>query len=121
VPLMEMDRTSLLCISTVLGSDNFYSKLLLLKASTDIYCLTEKVGLTLFVSQDEQGRSFFNKFEFYLACRACMDAGKAASCNHKMHELPHWQSGRKHQRIRAMMASMVCLTVLQNNSNKCDY
>ena len=31
VPLMEMDRTSLICISTVLGSDNFYSKLLMLK------------------------------------------------------------------------------------------
>ena len=43
VPLMEMDRTSLICISTVLGSDNFYSKLLCLK--------------------DDQGRSFFNKFE----------------------------------------------------------
>jgi len=59
-----MDRTSLLCISTVLGSDNFYSKLLMLK--------------------DEQGRSFFNKFEFYLACEACMKAGIASKCNHKV-------------------------------------
>ena len=31
VPLMEMDRTSLICISTVKGSDNFYSKLLQMK------------------------------------------------------------------------------------------
>jgi len=84
VPLMEMDRTSLICISTVLGSDNFYSKLLCLK--------------------DDQGRSFFNKFEFYLACKACMDAGIASKCTHKMHELPHWQSSRKHARIRAMMS-----------------
>ena len=37
--LMEMDRTSLICISTVLSSDNFYSKLLGLK--------------------DERGRDFF--------------------------------------------------------------
>jgi len=29
--IVEMDRTSLLCISTVKGSDNFYSKLLQMK------------------------------------------------------------------------------------------
>ena len=84
VPLMEMDRTGLICISTVLSSDNFYSKLLQLK--------------------DERGRDFFKKFEFYLACRACMDAGTAAKCVHKMEELPRWQSARKHKRIREMMA-----------------
>ena len=81
---MEMDRTSLICISTVLSSDNFYSKLLGLK--------------------DERGRDFFKKFEFYLACRACMDAGTASTCTHKMEELPHWQSARKHKRIREMMS-----------------
>jgi len=80
---MEMDRTSLICISTVLGSDNFYSKLLMLK--------------------DEHNRPFFNTFEFFLACQACIDAGIAAKCVHKMHELPHWQSSRKHDRIRHMM------------------
>lgn len=63
VPLMEMDRTSLICISTVLSSDNFYSKLLGLK--------------------DERGRDFFKKFEFYLACKACMAAGTASTCTHK--------------------------------------
>ena len=83
VPLMEMERTSLICISTVMGSDNFYSKLLMLK--------------------DEQGRDFFKKFEFFLACQKCMDAGIASKCTHKMEELPQWQSARKHDRIRAMM------------------
>ncbi len=52
------------------------------------------------------------KFEFYLACKACMDAGTAASCTHKMHELPHWQSARKHKRIREMMHDQVSLLEL---------
>lgn len=84
VPLMQLDRTALICISTVLGADNFYSKLLKLK--------------------DDKGSDFFNKHEFYLACKACMDADIASECTHKMNELPPWQSARKHQRIRAMMS-----------------
>ena len=68
----------------MLGADNFYSKLLKLK--------------------DDKGEDFFKKHEFYLACKTCMAAGMASECTHKMAELPSWQSARKHQRIRAMMA-----------------
>jgi hypothetical protein len=85
VPLMELDETALICISTIKDGDNFYSKLLNLKdAST--------------------GKDFFKKFSFVLGCAACRAAGKASECTHNMHDLPPWQSGRKHAKIREMMA-----------------
>jgi len=85
VPLMELDETALICISTIKDGDNFYSKLLNLKdAST--------------------GKDFFKKYTFVLGCAKCRAAGKASECTHNMHDLPPWQSGRKHARIREMMA-----------------
>lgn len=38
-----------------------------------------------------------------------MDAGTAATCTHKMADLPKWQSARKHDRIRAMMQDQKAL------------
>ena len=85
VPLLELDRTCMIGISTIFGGDeNFLNKYLKLKDTT--------------------GNPIFKSFQFFLACQACMDAGKAAMCTHKMNELPSWQSQRKHERIRAMMA-----------------
>ena len=65
--------------------DNFYSKLLNLKNKST-------------------GKDFFKKFSFVLGCAACRAAGKAAECTHNMHDLPPWQSGRKHAKIREMMS-----------------
>jgi len=85
VPLMELDETALICISTIKDGDNFYSKLLNLK-------------------DQSTGKDFFKKFSFVLGCAACRAAGKASECTHNMHDLPPWQSGRKHAKIREMMA-----------------
>ena len=87
VPLLEMDTTACICISTILGSDNFYTKLLNLR--------------------DHLGDPFFISFVFTLLCDACKAADKDPSeCTHLMDELPRWQSQGKHKRIRAMMNQM---------------
>lgn len=85
VPLMELDETALICISTIKDGDNFYSKLLNLK-------------------DQSTGKDFFKKYTFVLGCARCRALGKASECTHNMHDLPPWQSGRKHARIREMMA-----------------
>lgn len=84
VPLLELDATALICISTILDSFNFYSKLMELK--------------------DENGEPFFVTHTFVMACPACQDAGIPETCTHMFHELPPWQSARKHKKIRAMMS-----------------
>ena len=77
VPLLELDKTALICISTILDSFNFYSKLLDLKGP--------------------DGTSFFVVHSYVLACEACLDAGTPESCSHMFHDLPPWQSARKHK------------------------
>ena len=84
MPLLELDRTALICISTILDPCNYYSKLLELK--------------------DENGDSFFQVHRFTMACDACIEAGTPEQCTHMFRELPPWQSARKHRKIRAMMA-----------------
>jgi len=84
VPLLELDRTALICISTILDPTNFYSKLLELK--------------------DENGDPFFVVHKYVMACVACQAAGTPQTCTHCWASLPPWQSARKHKKIRAMMA-----------------
>jgi hypothetical protein len=84
VPLLELDRTALICISTILDSFNFYSKLMELK--------------------DENGDTFFVIHNFVMACQNCQDEGTPTTCTHMFNSLPPWQSARKHKKIRAMMS-----------------
>jgi len=84
VPLLELDRTALICISTIMNPNNYYSKLLELK--------------------DERGEPFFEVHKFVMACEACLEAGTPATCSHMWAQLPPWQSERKHKKIRAMMS-----------------
>lgn len=88
-PLYTVEKASLICISTLTSADNFYTELLEMK--------------------DEVGAPFFETFIFQLACEACIKAGKAAECNHKMSEIPQWQSSRKQKRVRAMMSGNMAL------------
>jgi hypothetical protein len=83
VPLLELDQTALICISTILDSFNFYSKLLDL--------------------EDENGDPFFVIHNFVMACENCLDEGTPETCTHMFNQLPPWQSARKHKKIRAMM------------------
>jgi len=84
VPLLELDRTALICISTIKESFNFYSRMLNLK--------------------DENDEPFFVTHIFTLACEDCKKLGKPEQCTHMFHHLPPWQSARKHIKIRAMMS-----------------
>lgn len=87
VPLLEMETTACICISTIIGGDNFYTKLLNMV--------------------DDLGNPFFVSYLFTLMCDACRLADKEPSeCTHLLKELPRWQSGNKHKRIRAMMNQM---------------
>jgi hypothetical protein len=52
------------------------------------------------------GKPFFNIFKFFLACEKCMREDKAASCTHKLHELPWWQDPTKQLLLRSIMEQL---------------
>jgi hypothetical protein len=84
VPLLEMERTSLICISTILESFNFYSKLLDLR--------------------DPDGNQLFETLRFELICEACKASDTPEKCTHMLHLVPRWQSAERHKRIKMVMA-----------------
>jgi Terminase large subunit, T4likevirus-type, N-terminal len=76
LPLLSVEKTALICISTTQGTENFYDQLL---SFTNV----------------DGSASAFNSYTFTLSCEACMAAGKSEKCKHKQHELPPWMSGER--------------------------
>lgn len=85
MPLLQIDETALLCISTIKSSDNFYSELIHKKDST--------------------GNPVFKVHMFYNSCEVCRKTDKPGDCTHLKHNIPHWQSNRKHHRLKAFFES----------------
>jgi hypothetical protein len=83
-PLLLIGNTSLIAISTLTSEINFYTRLLRMR---------DKVtGLPLFTSISVQ-----------LACRKCIEEGKATACVHMLHLVPRWQSSDRHVKLKTIM------------------
>jgi len=85
VPLHQLDRTCFIGISTITDEYNFFSQYLKMK--------------------DKNDEPLFGVTYLQLACKACITANKAASCNHNAFMLPAWNSSRKRKAINCIMAS----------------
>jgi hypothetical protein len=83
-PLLLIGNTSLIAISTLTSEINFYTRLLRMRDKT--------TGLPLFTSISVQ-----------LACRKCIEDGKAAECVHMLHLVPRWQSSDRHVKLKTIM------------------
>lgn len=79
-PLLEMQTTSLIAISTPQDSTNFYSELFDLKGS--------------------DGEALFNTIKVSLICDSCMDSEHPERCTHRTHLLPPWKSKAKLAMVR---------------------
>lgn len=82
VPLLEMESTALIGISTPQDKLNFYS--------------------SMFELRDAQGESFFRTIKVSLVCDACREAGKGAECTHNQDLIPPWKSAAKLDLVRAL-------------------
>jgi hypothetical protein len=72
VPLMMVDKTAIMAISSPADEFNYYSTLLELKRP--------------------DGSFLFKQFRIGMACEECMEAGQAVGCTHKTDIMPHWLS-----------------------------
>ena len=83
-PLLLIGNTSLIAISTLTSEINFYTRLLRMR---------DKVtGLPLFTTLSIQ-----------LACKQCIEEGKAVGCVHMLHLVPRWQSSDRHVKLKTIM------------------
>jgi len=80
VPLLELETTALICISTPQDSSNFYSM--------------------MFEMRDMAGEKLFNQISVSMVCDDCKAGGQPEKCTHMKHLLPKWKSGGKQDMVR---------------------
>lgn len=83
-PLLSVGRSSLVAISTLTSSINFYTRLMKL-----IDPLSNKPLFTI--------------REVQLVCQSCQEEGKVEECPHLLHLVPRWQSAERHRKLRIIM------------------
>lgn len=80
VPLLELETTALICISTPQDSSNFYSM--------------------MFEMVDAGGEKLFNQIQISMVCEDCKLGPHPEKCTHMKHLLPKWKSGGKQDMVR---------------------
>ena len=80
VPLLELETTALICISTPQDSSNFYSM--------------------MFEMVDQGGEKLFNQIQISMVCEDCKLSAHPEKCTHMKHLLPKWKSGGKQDMVR---------------------
>ena len=104
IPLLSMQNSVLLCISTLLMSGNHYSRMFALK--------------------HEDGTPVFETISITLVCDTCLAGDHPELCTHKLHTLPRWISSSKVETVKRMLEddpSMLMretLGVCADDSNK---
>lgn len=85
VPLLEMDSTALICISTPQDRSNYYS--------------------VMFDMVDPKSKEpLFNTIELSLVCDACKLGPHPEKCTHMQHLIPKWKSSAKQSMVRQIYA-----------------
>lgn len=80
VPLLELETTALICISTPQDSTNFYS--------------------LMFEMKDPAGAPLFNQQKIEMVCEDCKRGPHPENCTHMKHLLPRWKSGAKQDMVK---------------------
>ena len=82
IPLLEMDTTALIAISTPQDDLNFYSK--------------------MFEMKDMKGEFFFNTMKIGLVCPKCQTSKNPTACTHMKDVVPPWKSADKLEMVKAL-------------------
>lgn len=83
MPLLQLEVTTLIGISTITGEDNIMTRFMEMK--------------------DNNGDPLFETKRMYLMCEPCREAGVGSTCTHLLNLLPPWSSGRKRRIVSCLM------------------
>lgn len=101
VPLLGVDGTAVLAISTPdKDDDNYYSMLMDMK------------------DPDDPEESLFRTIPIGLSCDECIAAGKASSCKHKEDLAPPWKGADRQRKIEKIMEGNPELHSRENLGNR---
>lgn len=89
VPLLEVNETALICISTPLGAWNFYSEFTELR--------------------DHNGKHVFNVIKVGMVCARCLGTEREAECNHPTGDRPEWKPEETLDKVRAIYGDRLTL------------
>jgi hypothetical protein len=84
LPLLSMQDSCLLCISTLLPSSNHYSR--------------------MFEVTGRDGKRIFESIQISLVCEDCLKTEHPELCTHKLSEMPRWLSSQKLEVIKALLS-----------------
>ena len=85
-PLFQMDHVTAIFISTMMGCDNYYSKIF------------ERM-------HPVTGKPMFRQIKITLVCNKKQCLKNPTRCWHKVHHIPYWQSVAKHVLCRQLIES----------------
>ena len=83
VPLLVVDTSVLICISTLKDSDNSYSK--------------------MFNCKNPDGTTMFEQRQIDLVCADCRKSDNPQDCTHKFALMPRWLSSAKLEKVKALL------------------
>jgi len=83
VPILGIDKCTIIMISSPVDELNYFSRLLKLKSP--------------------DGNDLFIKFIFELVCTKCKKSDQPQNCRHKIHCLPRWKSKKKMNVIQLIL------------------
>ena len=89
VPLMQMRGTATICISTPIGTWNFYSE------------LTELA--------DDSGKPVFNVIKVAMACERCAGTERETFCTHPKASRPDWIPPESYDKVKALYGDRTTL------------
>lgn len=84
VPLLGVNGTSIVAITTPLGQDNYYTDLL------------QKID-------PETEQMQWNLIQFTLVCEKCREQGISEKCSHNKSLMPQWKSGTRQKLVRSLL------------------
>ena len=85
IPLLGVNGTSIVAISTPLGEDNWYSDLI--------------------QKRRDDGTQLFNVIQYSLVCAECRRKGISSQCAHRMDLLPPWKSEGRQKLVKFLLGN----------------
>jgi len=85
VPLLGVNHTAFIAISTPKSEQNFFTLLMNLK--------------------DEKGDPFLKSLDMSLPCQACREAKLVCPPEHQAHRMPFWKSAKRQKRAALVLAT----------------
>lgn len=89
-PLLSVEATPLIALSTPTNSGNYYTN--------------------LFTKKSDDGQPMFNCMQVGLACDDCLEKGNISNCSHKLGDIPHWKGLAQQKEIKSLQTEDAYLT-----------